>query len=85
MQVPDTVDETLDASGLQCPLPLAKTAKALNGLAAGSILKVVATDEGSVLDFRSWAQGSSKCELLAQETRPGDDGKTRYIHYLRRK
>jgi len=85
MPVPETVDEVLDASGLQCPLPLAKTAKALNGLAAGSVLKVVATDEGSVLDFQSWAQGSGKCELLAQEKSAGDDGKTRYIHYLKRK
>ena len=84
MDVPETVDKVLDASGLQCPLPLANTAKALNDLAIGSVLKVVATDEGSVLDFRSWAQRSSKCELLAQETRPGDDGRTRYIHYLRR-
>jgi tRNA 2-thiouridine synthesizing protein A len=85
MHVPETVDEVLDASGLQCPVPLAKTSKALNGLNPGSVLKVIATDEGSVLDFRSWAQQSSKCELLAQETRAGDDGKTRYIHYLRRK
>ena len=85
MAVPETVDEVLDTSGLQCPLPLAKTAKALNDLAAGDVLKVVATDEGSVLDFRSWAERNSKCELLGQETRAGDDGKTRYIHYLRRK
>ena len=84
MQVPETVDEVLDASGLQCPLPLAKTAKALNGLAAGNVLKVIATDEGSVLDFRSWAQGSGKCELLAQEISAGSDGKKRYIHYLKR-
>jgi tRNA 2-thiouridine synthesizing protein A len=85
VQVPETVDQVLDTSGLQCPLPLAKTAKALDNLPAGGVLKVVATDEGSVLDFRSWAERSSKCELLAQETRPGDDGKTRFIHYLRRK
>jgi tRNA 2-thiouridine synthesizing protein A len=85
MQIPETVDQVLDASGLQCPMPLAKTAKALDGLASGSVLKIIATDEGSVLDFRSWAQRSNKCEMLAQETRAGDDGKTRYIHYLRRK
>jgi tRNA 2-thiouridine synthesizing protein A len=82
--IPETVDEILDASGLQCPMPLAKTAKALNDLAIGAVLKVVATDEGSVLDFQSWASRSTKCELLAQETRSGDDGKTRYVHYLRR-
>jgi len=84
VNVPERVDEVLDASGLQCPLPLAKAAKALDGLASDGVLKVIATDEGSVLDFRSWAQKSTKCELIAQETRQGDDGKTRYVHYLRR-
>ena len=84
MKVPARVDEVLDASGLQCPLPLAKAAKALNGLTADSVLKVIATDEGSVLDFRSWAKGSRTCELLAQETHAGDDGKIRYVHYLKK-
>ena len=85
MRTPETVDQVLDTSGLQCPVPLAKTAKALNDLPVGNVLKVVATDEGSVLDFRSWAERNDKCELLVQETHEGDDGKTRYVHYLRRK
>lgn len=85
MEAPERVDEVLDASGLQCPLPLAKASKALNGLRSGQILKVVATDEGSVLDFQSWSRQSKIAELLAQETLDGDDGRKRYLHYLRRK
>lgn len=85
MEAPERVDEVVDASGLQCPLPLAKASKALNGLQSGQILKLIATDEGSVLDFRSWAQQSKTAELLAQETAQGPDGRTRYLHYLKRR
>lgn len=49
------VDETLDAKGLNCPLPILKTRKALNGLAQGSILKVLTTDPGSQKDMPAWA------------------------------
>lgn len=84
MEAPGTVDREVDASGLQCPMPLAKCASALKAMSPGQIVRVVATDEGSVLDFRSWAQQSKNAELLAQETRDGDDGRTRYIHYIRR-
>jgi tRNA 2-thiouridine synthesizing protein A len=85
MEAPERFDEVLDASGLQCPLPLAKASKALSGLASGQVLKIIATDEGSLLDFRSWAGQSKTADLVAQETMHGDDGRTRYVHYLRRK
>ena len=49
------VKETLDTSGLSCPLPILKTKKALKKLDVGDILKVISTDPGSVKDMASWA------------------------------
>ena len=48
-------DKELDARGLSCPLPILKTKKALNELASGQVLKVVATDPGSVKDMQAFA------------------------------
>jgi len=47
-------DQTLDASGLNCPLPILKTKKALNKLDAGTILEVISTDAGSVKDLEAF-------------------------------
>jgi tRNA 2-thiouridine synthesizing protein A len=47
---------TLDTSGLNCPLPILKTKKAINILAAGDMLQVIATDPGSVKDISSFCQ-----------------------------
>ncbi|NMZ02762.1 sulfurtransferase TusA family protein [Pseudomonas proteolytica] len=49
-------DAELDASGLNCPLPLLKAKMELNRLASGAILKVIATDAGSQRDFRTFAK-----------------------------
>ncbi len=49
------VDQVLDAKGLNCPLPILKTRKMLNGLAQGSVLKVETTDPGSQKDMAAWA------------------------------
>lgn len=49
-------DAELDASGLNCPLPLLKAKLELNRLASGAVLKVVATDAGSQRDFRTFAK-----------------------------
>ena len=46
----------LDACGLSCPLPLLKAKLALNNLASGELLKVMATDAGSQRDFRAFAR-----------------------------
>ena len=48
-------DKELDARGLSCPLPILKTKKSLNELASGQVLKIVATDPGSVKDFDAFA------------------------------
>jgi len=54
---------TVDARGLVCPMPIVRTAKAMKGLAPGDVLKVIATDRGSVADIPAWA-GSTGNELL---------------------
>ncbi|MDB3944682.1 sulfurtransferase TusA family protein [Gammaproteobacteria bacterium] len=52
--MPDSNQE-LDARGLNCPLPILRAKKALNGMAAGEVLKIIATDPGSVKDFQAFA------------------------------
>ena len=45
---------TLDARGMNCPLPILRTRKALNQLASGEVLEVIATDPGSVRDMEAF-------------------------------
>ena len=49
-------DQTLDAKGLNCPLPILKAKKALTDMLSGEVLKVVATDPGSMRDFQAFAR-----------------------------
>ena len=49
-------DKELDARGLNCPLPILRTKKALTDMAAGQVLKVLATDPGSVKDFAAFSR-----------------------------
>lgn len=56
-------DAELDARGLLCPMPIVKTAKAIRELEPGQVLKLVATDRGSVADVPAWAQTTGN-ELL---------------------
>ncbi len=60
----------LDASGLNCPLPVLKAQKVLKDMAAGEVLKVVATDPGSVEDFEAFCQTTGH-ELLESEAEDG--------------
>lgn len=48
--------QELDARGLNCPLPILRTKKAMNGLGSGEVLKVVATDPGSVKDMEAFCK-----------------------------
>ena len=77
--------KVLDASGLKCPLPIVRAKKEIDTLPAGEVLKVVATDPGSVLDFQGWAKTNPKYELLKQEEGTDGQQRTTYIHFLRRK
>jgi len=49
-------DQELDASGLNCPLPILRAKKSLAGLSAGQVLHIIATDPGSVKDFEAFAK-----------------------------
>ncbi len=56
-------DQELDASGLNCPLPILRAKKTLAGMEANQILRIVATDPGSVKDFEAFAKQTGN-ELL---------------------
>jgi tRNA 2-thiouridine synthesizing protein A len=53
-----TIALSLNLKGLACPMPIAKTAKAMKGLEPGQLLEVFATDPGSVPDFKAWSQAT---------------------------
>ena len=61
------VDQELDASGLSCPMPLLKAKQALNAMASGEVLRVRATDPGSVRDFVSFAELAGHGLLFSNE------------------
>ena len=58
-------DKELDARGLNCPLPILRAKKALNDMQSGQVLKIVATDPGSVKDFQAFAKQTGN-DLLQQ-------------------
>lgn len=62
-----TVARELDARGLRCPLPLLKAKLALRDMAVGQVLRVLATDAGSVRDFQAYAQLSGHELLVSAE------------------
>jgi tRNA 2-thiouridine synthesizing protein A len=72
-------DKELDARGLSCPLPILKTKKTLNELASGQVLKVVATDPGSVKDMQAFANQTGNPLLESAE-----ENKT-FVFYLKKK
>jgi len=59
-------DKELDARGLNCPLPILRTKKALTDMASGQVLKVLATDPGAVKDFAAFSKQTGN-PLLASE------------------
>ncbi len=59
------VDKDLDARGLNCPLPILRAKKALTDMQSGQILRIVATDPGSVKDFQAFCKQTGN-ELLSQ-------------------
>ena len=71
-------DKEFDASGLACPLPIVKTKKALSDMASGQVLRVIATDPGSVCDMAAFAEATGN-QLLEQS---GDDKK--YVFFLKK-
>ncbi len=68
----------LDARGLNCPLPILRTKKAMTGMTAGDVLKIVATDPGSVKDMEAYAKQTGN-ELIASSENNGE-----YIFYIKK-
>ena len=73
------VDQELDLKGMSCPLPLLKAKQALNKMESGQLLRVLATDPGSVRDFASFARVSGHQLVSSEEV----DGV--YIHMVQHK
>lgn len=71
------IHKEIDTRGLNCPLPILKAKKALAEMVSGQLLKVVATDNGSLRDFQAFAKQTGN-ELVQQDTVGGE-----YIHILR--
>lgn len=73
------IAKEIDTRGLNCPLPILKAKKALAELSSGQLLKVVATDAGSLRDFQAFSRQTGH-ELVDQQTQ-GEE----FIHVLRRR
>jgi tRNA 2-thiouridine synthesizing protein A len=73
------ISKEIDTRGLSCPLPILKAKKALAELVSGELLKIVATDAGSVRDFQAFAKQTGN-ELIEQQ-----NSGTEFIHILRRR
>jgi len=70
--------QTLDARNLNCPLPILRTKKALNGMETGDLLEIQATDPGSVNDL------SSFCEQTGNELVSSESGDKEYFFVIRK-
>ncbi|WP_095013025.1 sulfurtransferase TusA family protein [Tsuneonella mangrovi] len=68
-------DETLDAKGLNCPLPILKAKKALKELDSGQTLEILATDPGSVKDFEAFCRTTGNKMVETEE----GDGLYRFV------
>jgi tRNA 2-thiouridine synthesizing protein A len=60
-------DQELDASGLNCPLPILRAKKALGGMTAGQVLHIIATDPGAVKDFEAFAKQTGNTLVESKE------------------
>ena len=73
-------DKQVDASGLSCPLPILRAKKALAEMEGGQVLRVLATDPGSVKDFEAFARQTGNDLLQSQTLEEGS-----FEFFLRRK
>jgi len=69
----------IDTRGLNCPLPILKAKKALADMQSGEVLKVIATDPGSMRDFQAFARQTGN--ELVEQSAVGEE----FIHLLRRR
>ncbi len=71
-------NQELDARGLNCPLPILRTKKALSTLTSGQVLTVISTDPGSVKDMQAFAKQTGN-DLLASAEAGGE-----FVFFLKR-
>ena len=72
-------DKDLDARGLNCPLPILRTKKSLNDMLSGQVLRVLATDPGSVKDFQAFSKQTGN-ELLSSAA-----ADTEFVFFMKKK
>ncbi|MCP4358028.1 MAG: sulfurtransferase TusA family protein [Chloroflexi bacterium] len=73
-----TADQTLDCTGMLCPIPVIKTSKAIKQIEVGQVLKMIATDPGAPPDMEAWTKNTGH-EMMDSH----QEGDT-YIFYFRR-
>ena len=76
---PISHDTEIDTSGLQCPLPILRAKKSLAEMTSGQVLRIVATDPGSVKDFQAFAKQTGN-ELLSSA-----ENNKEFEFYIKRK
>ena len=74
-----TIAKEVDSRGLNCPLPILKAKRALADMESGDVLRVIATDPGSMRDFQAFAKQTGNT-LLDQQTVDKE-----FIHLMRRR
>lgn len=72
-------DKELDARGLNCPLPILRTKKALTDMASGQVLRIMATDPGALKDFQAFCKQTGNA-LLSSDTRDNE-----FIFFMQKK
>jgi tRNA 2-thiouridine synthesizing protein A len=64
-------NETVDARGLNCPMPIVKSMQAIKKIKVGQVLEILTTDPGSKNDIPVWAKATKQKLLSLEETGPG--------------
>jgi len=71
-------NQELDCRGLNCPLPVLKTKKAMDEMAAGDVLKMISTDPGSQNDVTAWAKRTGN-EIMSANNEGSN-----FVYYIKK-
>ncbi len=71
-------DQELDCRGLNCPLPVLKTKKTMDGMSSGEVLKMISTDPGSKNDITAWGKRMGN-EVLGMEDEGGE-----FVYFIKK-
>lgn len=72
-------DKDLDARGLNCPLPILRTKKALTDMTSGQVLRITATDPGAVKDFQAF------CKQTGNALLSSDADNNEFVFFMQKK